>query len=197
MAWDPIDLVIIEALAQEGRLKLTEIGEKVGLSHVAVKNRIEKLQEKMIKIQANLNVNALNWMSAYILLETHDYDSQRRFVEKFRLCPRVHIMDLISGQYNIILRVLAPSMQNIDCFITNSIKSEDRLRNMQILYTQTNVKPKYLPIQEHTLTLCDQKRAPCGSNCIFCGMYKDGACSGCPATNFPEKQAKYQESLKK
>lgn len=45
---DGIDNMIIELLLKDGRISYSEIGEHIGLSRTAVKNRISALEEKGI-----------------------------------------------------------------------------------------------------------------------------------------------------
>ena len=54
---DQVDEQIIHILRHQGRITLQELGEKVQLSGQAVKNRIEKLEDKGIIQQYTVNVN--------------------------------------------------------------------------------------------------------------------------------------------
>ena len=54
---DQVDEQIIHILRHQGRITLQELGEKVHLSGQAVKNRIEKLEDKGIIQQYTVNVN--------------------------------------------------------------------------------------------------------------------------------------------
>ena len=42
---DEIDKIIIHLLKENGRMSLTELGEHIGISRVAVRKRIKKLEE--------------------------------------------------------------------------------------------------------------------------------------------------------
>ena len=198
---DKIDKELLGLLYEDGRVKLTELGQKMKnikgstLSHVAVQKRLQKLQEKMIKIQANLNINAMEYTSAFILIETQDYATQRRIIERFRLCPRVGFMDLTSGKYNIIIRAHAPSLKELEFFINKGLKAEEGIRNIETYISSTNVKPRYMPIPLNTSIKKSDKRAPCGASCFFCDYYKNGECSGCRATKFCDH--KYNDFLSK
>lgn len=197
---DDIDHEILQLLSQDGRMKLKEIGEKIAdvnngipLSHVAIRNRINKLLPQHIKIQANMNLNRVAQSSVYILIETKDYDTQRKMIEQARLCPRIISLETISGKFNIILRVLGHSLQDIDCFVSNVIQSDDMIRNYQILHCNAQIKPKYIPIPLMKTDFSQQLRTPCGQNCGFCSMYKDQVCSGCPGSFF--SKTTYQNLL--
>jgi DNA-binding Lrp family transcriptional regulator len=151
---DKLDKEIMAFLYEDGRATLTSLGSKLGpalnndkegISHVAVQKRLQKLIEnEIIKVQANLNVVQLGYISAIVMIETKEYDAQKRIIERFRLCPRVVFMDLVSGNYNIILRAMAPSLKEMECFLNYCwLKQEEGIRNLEIYISTTNVKPRY------------------------------------------------------
>jgi len=119
---DEIDKEILALLHTDGRLTLTDLGKNLdsakgsSLSHVSVQKRLQKLQKKITKIQANLNMNALGYLSSYIFIETKDYETERRIIEKTRLCPKVYYVDRLSGKYNLLLQLSGPSTSDINCF---------------------------------------------------------------------------------
>jgi DNA-binding Lrp family transcriptional regulator len=204
MKLDKVDKELIGHLFDDGRCKLIALGEYMGailedkdkISHVAVQKRLSKLiDNELIKIQANLNVNAMSYISAIILIETKEYDAQKRIIERFRLCPRVIFIDLVSGRYNIILRVSAPSLKEMESFLQYCwLKQEEGIRNMEIYLSTTNVKPRYIPIP---IMIAEKKRAiaPCGFRCNMCDLYKHRECMGCPATRFSDQESPDQEEI--
>lgn len=187
---DEIDKEIIHLLFQDGKLGLKDIGDKMidlhgsTLSHVAIRNRINKMANNVFKIQANLNMNSSGFFSVYVLIETKDYDTQRKLIEKGQICPRVVSLETISGKYNILLKIVASKLQDIDCFMTSVIKSDDMIRNFEMIHCQNQIKPKFIPIQIPSHNANCNLHTPCGQNCAFCGMYKDGVCQGCPGSKY-------------
>lgn len=93
------------------------------------------------------------------------------------------------------MRIVAHNCQDIDCFITSVIKSDDMIRNFEVLHCRNQIKPKYLPIKLPSYERVMSSRTPCGQNCAFCGMYKDGSCHGCPGSHYSTKT--YSELLEK
>lgn len=201
---DAVDEELIAFLFQNGREKLTKLAEmlknvkkssesqkkrnKPPMSHVSVQKRLIKLQEKSIKIQANSHINNLNLISAYAMLETKDYETERRLIEKTRLCPRISLVDRLSGKYNLLLHIICPSINDINCFISSVIKSDDQIRSYKLYNSTSNVKPGFIPVPQLSFISKQSQKTPCGMNCLFCGMYKDGTCQGCPATSFQSKK---------
>ena len=128
MTLDKIDKELISLLyTEDGRSTYTDLGKELkvvrgkSMSHVSVKKRIESLiEEQIVKIQANVNVKKLGYISSFILLETEDYETQKRIIERFRLCPRVFSIDLITGKFNIVIRAVAKSLDEMQCFLNMS-----------------------------------------------------------------------------
>ena len=188
---DKVDLELMALLFQNGRLKLSELGMMLksvkgsSMSHVAVQKRLKKLlANETIKIQANANVAQLEYVSAFVLIESKGYESQKRLVERFRRCPRVIFFDLVSGKYNVVLRAMAPSLKELECFLNYSWLKKEEIRNIEVMISSTNVKPIYIPIPLVPTDELQEGRAPCGSRCSFCDHYKTGECKGCPGTTF-------------
>ena len=189
---DKIDEEIIALLFSiDGRMKLTEIGEKIKvirgkeMSHVAVRNRLNNLIEnKIIKIQPNLNVNKLDYISAFIMIKTSDSHAKHRIYERYRLCPRIQSIDTIMGKYDLIIRVMARDIKIIDAFLSESWIKHEKVDLMDVFHSTTNAKPIFLPILHLSEEQKFTKKAPCGRNCQKCEKYIYEVCPGCPATKF-------------
>jgi len=192
MDLDKIDMELISLLmSEDGRETYTNLGKGLAeirdkpMSHVSVKKRIESLiEDQILKVQANTNIKEMNYFSAFILLETEDYQTQQRIIERFRMCPRVFSIDLITGKYNVIIRAVAPSLNELQCFLNMSWIKREKLRNIEILLSNENVKPRFLPIKFVPTKCLKQNRGACGTKCRLCDQFKDGNCDGCPASSF-------------
>ncbi len=58
MKLDNIDKKLLEELAEDGRLSYDDLAEKVGLSRVAVKDRIQNLKEKGVIEKFTVVINS-------------------------------------------------------------------------------------------------------------------------------------------
>jgi len=202
---DKVDKELMALLYDDGRTTLTSLGEHIApvlnndkdkISHVAVQKRLQKLVEnEIIKIQANVNISTLNYISAFILIETREYDAQKRIIERFRLCPRVVSIDLVSGKYNIIMRAQCTSLKEMESFLSYCwLKQEEGIRNLEIFISTTNVRPKYMPMP--IISAVGKKQiAPCGFRCQMCDLYKHKECCGCPATHFSESKQEEEKEI--
>jgi hypothetical protein len=90
-----------------------------------------------------------------------------------------------------LMRLVAKSMKEIDCFIVSVIQSDDFIRDFELLHCRQTIKPKFIPLKLPAYDTYQQSNTPCGQNCRFCTMYKDSTCRGCSASEFYEK--KYED----
>ena len=89
---DETDRKIISILQENGRVSLTAIGKKLGLSHVSIKKRIEKLCDNLVKVTAGLNTENLGFRIAIVNVEVEGHERLLKLIEKFSNCPRMVFM---------------------------------------------------------------------------------------------------------
>jgi Lrp/AsnC family leucine-responsive transcriptional regulator len=71
---DPKDLAILEALQADGRIALSELGRKIGLSQPAMSERVKRLEDRGIitGYGARIDWQALGLnMTSIVRLKTH------------------------------------------------------------------------------------------------------------------------------
>ena len=76
MLFDNIDKQIVNALFENGRESLTNLKDIIfksddeTMSHTGIAKRISKLEDNgILKVQGNINVNAVNYKTLFILME--------------------------------------------------------------------------------------------------------------------------------
>ena len=115
MTLDKIDLAILNALQDDGRLSNASLAEKVGLSQSACSRRLYQL-EKTGVIQgyhARLSNAALgHQMTAivHISLSGQFEKTLSDFEAAVKRCPNVLSCHLMSGEYDYILRIAAKDL---------------------------------------------------------------------------------------
>lgn len=184
MGLDNIDKQIINALYEKGRESLISIGEKVFksdkdiMSHAGVRKRIVKMEDSgILKVQGNININALNYKGCLILLEMKNYDEVKKIISAYSDCPRVFLLVQITGRYNLIMGILG---QNIDvlhryinyCGPTN----KEGILHSEILFISNIESPEFLPLNIFSKK---SQETQCGNICKDCEAYLDGKCDGC------------------
>ena len=142
---DAIDLKILQCLSINGREALADVGKKVNLSSVAVKNRLDNLlKERLVHIEAALNIEQFYTTCAQIYIET-DEETVDQLVEKFSKRQEVFVLIRVTGMYNLLIGVLGQKWQNIQDFIESEIRPTPTVRKIFITSGQTPIVPKTIP----------------------------------------------------
>ncbi|HDM22913.1 MAG TPA: AsnC family transcriptional regulator [Methanomicrobia archaeon] len=179
MKLDEIDRKILSILKEDGRISLTELGEKIGMSHVGVKKRLDKLYD-VIKVSPVINLEDLKFRVILVSIETQNYENQKEIIEKFKNCPRILFILKTTGEYNTLIGMIAEN-KDVEESIKGScsIRTLERIRRSEVEIGEL-VYPQY--VQSSIFGKSNSKKAPCGRKCSECLRYKEKKCLGCPAT---------------
>lgn len=179
MKFDEIDRKILSILKENGRISLTELGKKIGMSHVGARKRLEKLSGIM-KITQSVNLEDLDFRVILVSIETQNYEKQKEIIEKFKDCPRILFIIKTTGEYNTLVGMIA---ENKD--VEESIRGSCSIRTLESV-RRSDVEigdliyPEY--VQSSIFKNLGLEKAPCERKCSECLRYKEKKCLGCPAT---------------
>ncbi len=176
------DKKLIIELQRNGRASLTDLGDKFGVSHVAIKKRLEKLinQKKIVKVSPQISFSKLGLRLASINAEVESYDKLRELMKVFKQCPRVFFVANVTGKYNLLVLMYAEDIDTLRSIVdVCSIRAQKGIRKSEVSIGEI-VYPEYVPIE---LSLPDNREVtPCGVNCANCDRFAQEKCLGCPAT---------------
>lgn len=114
---DDIDRNIMRLLHENARISVSEIGRIISMTQPAVKERIQKLEDKGViaEYKAKFNLSKLNKeIMAFVLFKTS------RCLDFVRFCETSHeITDLyrISGEFNYLMKTMTDSMESLAVFL--------------------------------------------------------------------------------
>lgn len=142
---DALDVKIISLLGENGRTPFAEIGKKINLSQVAVKNRIDNLLHKgILMIRATLNIDRFYTMSAAIQLEA-DSKTIEKLLEKFQKKQEVYHLVKRSGRYNLAVGMLAHNIENIENVVENEVRTMPGVKHIEVFIGELPILPKTIP----------------------------------------------------
>ncbi len=119
---DAIDIQILEKLAENGRVSLTELSSDSELSRVAIANRIEKLlQNDLLRVSAMLNLDRLNYQTLIVELQI-DNGKKAEFKKLVSDCPKIMQAFEITGQFNHLLICSSKSSNSLRRFVDDILK---------------------------------------------------------------------------
>ncbi|MFX1580247.1 MAG: Lrp/AsnC family transcriptional regulator, partial [Promethearchaeota archaeon] len=163
---------------------LSAIGSELGMSHVAVSKRLDKLvQSEMVRITAGVNAEELDAKVLFMGLETEDMDVAERIQKKYIDCPRLMMYAPVTGRYNVFAVMVAEDTWSLESIIgTCSMRTEPGVRRSESWFGNAPVSPKFLQM-DLAPDPSGNSVSPCGRNCGTCKRYIAEKCVGCPPTS--------------
>lgn len=125
MKYDELDQIIIEELIQEGRLSYVELAEKVGVSRVAVKERIDNLKESGVIEKFTVVVNSEKIgkkVSAFFEVDVEPKKLQE-VAQNLADNPSVASIYQMTGPSTLHMHVLVEDFHMLETFINNELYS--------------------------------------------------------------------------
>lgn len=180
--FDKLDKRIVENIQRNGRISLSRISENVGVSHVAVKRRLDKLREDgWINISSGLNGEKLDVKLAMVTAEVENYSRLNKLLEQFEKCPRTVYLASLGGS-KIVAIVLAENLSTLESVLgTCFLRTKKGVRTSTIEIGGPPRYPKFLPVR--IVGKKTKKKTPCGGvECKKCKRFLEEECLGCPTT---------------
>ncbi len=151
---DAIDRRIVAALQRDGRMKITELAQAVGLSPTPCARRLERLERDGVITGYAAVVDAARvglpvTIFVSVELDRQDRDAIGAFERAIHDCKEVMECHLLTGSRDILLRVVAADLAAFDAFLENRlmrIPGISRLRSNFAL--RTMLRRDVLPIPD-------------------------------------------------
>jgi len=148
---DAIDRRIIAALQRDGRARLADLSDRVGLSPTPLARRIARLEEAGVitgyaarvdqeKLGLPLNV------FIFVELEHHSRDAIKTFEERLRRFDEVMECYLMTGTRDVLIRVVAADLAGFDRFLEDGLMQTPGIRSMRSSFAlRTMIRRDALP----------------------------------------------------
>jgi DNA-binding Lrp family transcriptional regulator len=145
---DQLDVTLIEALREEPRVGLLEIARRVGVARGTVQARLKKLEQRGVITGYGPEVEPAKMgypISAFVFVELN----QGRLTEAAdaaRACPEVLEVDAVSGQQDLICRVVARDTEHLQEIVNGLVASEAIQRCTSHIVLSRQVAPRSAPL---------------------------------------------------
>jgi len=183
---DVIDKKIIAKLQEDGRTSYRKLGEMFNFTIMGVKRRVQKmLSQNLIRVSAEVNIEALNLYAALVLLELESRDMLDRILERFKECPRIVNVFIMLAGYNLAILMIAEDRDTLESESLEkcSLRSHEGVRRSEFYPIGSIQYSPFLHIREKLATK-DRTITPCNIDCGSCKRYQTKKCVGCPATKY-------------
>ncbi|WP_077328880.1 Lrp/AsnC family transcriptional regulator [Virgibacillus siamensis] len=125
MDYDKIDKKIIEELVEDGRISYVELAGKVGLSRVAVKDRIKSLVDKGIIEKFTVSVNSEKIGKKVSAFFEVDVEPKQLQEVAQNLADNLQVASIyqMTGPSTLHMHVLVEDFKKLETFINNELYS--------------------------------------------------------------------------
>lgn len=133
MKFDDIDQKIIDSLVVDGRKSYVELAQEVGLSRVAVKDRIENLIEKDVIENFTVTVNSEKFgmkVSAFFEVDVEPKNLQE-VAENLADNPQVASIYQMTGPSTLHMHVLVRDFKMLETFINNELYAVEGITRVE------------------------------------------------------------------
>lgn len=152
--YDSIDLKIMRALADHGRVSISELAQKIGLSATPTANRVRQLEEShLIKgYVAELNERLLGGsltVFTWVSLVDQKKESLEAFERSMIRSPEVMDCFLMTGDADYLLRIAVDTLEEFERFLTERISKSDKVSSIRSSFALRPVSQKRRPPKLH------------------------------------------------
>ncbi len=142
---DKTDRRILRELQRDARQTNQELAKRVGLSPAPCWRRLKRLEEEGLVLQysALLDSDRVGFtITAYshVSLDDHHPDSVRNFSDMVRERPEVLECFMMSGEYDYLVKVVAPSMAEYQQFLTKHLLQNPAVRSVNTSFVLKRMK---------------------------------------------------------
>ncbi|CAN7264352.1 Lrp/AsnC family transcriptional regulator [Bradyrhizobium sp. LjRoot220] len=119
IALDPTDIAIIEVMQEDGRIAMSELGRRVGLSQPATSERVKRLEERGVitGYAARINPAALGLRMMAVIRVRTTHEHIQSCLKQFSEMPHVLEVLRLTGEDCFILKVFVPSPQQLETIV--------------------------------------------------------------------------------
>jgi len=145
MSMDDKDRRILSSLVEDGRRSVVDIANELDVPRATVQERIHRMLESGIikKFTAVLDYSKTGLaVTAYVLVSfTNDESvSQEALAEEVSRIAGVYQVSLISGEWDILLKVRGSSVENVGRLVVDKLRTMNGIEKTQTFFSFAEVK---------------------------------------------------------
>jgi Lrp/AsnC family transcriptional regulator, regulator for asnA, asnC and gidA len=143
---DEIDSDIIRSLVKNSRITLSQMSKDIDVPDATISNRLKKLEKDVIK-QYTLLIDPLKLgltVTAIIIIQTESEKHGNVEIELSKLKDVSEVYS-ISGEYDILIKVWAHDLEELNKIVNNKIRSVDGVEDLTEMIVMERVKDTIPP----------------------------------------------------
>jgi len=144
---DDVDTAILRSLIKNSRITISQMSKEIDIPDATISNRLKKLEDDIIKRYTMI----LDWqkigleITAIIIIQTESekHESVKEELSKLEEVSEVYS---VSGEYDILIKVWVPGIEELNQLINAKIRSIDGVEDLTEMIVMERVKEDIIPI---------------------------------------------------
>lgn len=144
---DDVDTAILRSLIKNSRITISQMSKEIDIPDATISNRLKKLEDDVIKRYTMI----LDWqkigleITAIIIIQTESekHESVKEELSKLEEVSEVYS---VSGEYDILIKVWVPGIEELNQLINTKIRSIDGVEDLTEMIVMERVKEDMIPI---------------------------------------------------
>ncbi len=133
---DPLDRAILEVLAEDGRISVAALAERVGISRAATYTRLDNLRESGVIEGYSVRVNPARaglGVTALVLVSGRQ-PAWRSLRRRLVSMPEVEYCAFTTGEYDALLLVRVPDVETLRDVVLERLQASEEIRATQTIF---------------------------------------------------------------
>jgi Lrp/AsnC family leucine-responsive transcriptional regulator len=147
---DAVDRRLLELLAEDGRVSVAALADKVGISRAAAYTRLDSLRESGVIEGYSVRVNPSRvglGITALVLIAGQQ-PAWRSLRRRLVSMPEVEYCAFTTGEYDALLLVRVPDVETLRDVVLERLQASEEIRATQTIFVLEEVvkRPLVLPV---------------------------------------------------
>ena len=144
---DDVDTAILRSLIKNSRITISQMSKEIDVPDATISNRLKKLEADVIKRYTMI----LDWqkigldITAIIIIQTES-EKHELVKEELSKLEKVSEVYSVSGEYDILIKVWVPGIEELNQLINSKIRSVDGVEDLTEMIVMERVKEDMVPI---------------------------------------------------
>ena len=131
---DDLDLLILSALQEDGRMPFTQIAKRAGVAESTIRNRYTSLVERgIIQTVSIIDPFALGYRAPALIGINVSPGEVERVAQAIKQIPEASYLVLTLGGYNLVVEVFCRDVVHLTELITNQIQAIPGIQKTETL----------------------------------------------------------------
>lgn len=145
---DDVDRHMVAELVADGRVSVTELAERVGVSRANAYTRFERLQRDGVVrgFGARIDRHALGLSVSALITITADQHAWRRLRDDIVAMPEVEYFALTTGEFDLVVLVRAPDIETLRDVVLVRLQNHPEIRATRTILVLDEVVADHSPL---------------------------------------------------